>query len=170
MFIGKRSRVEKGRGGVVISLFLMLFITAGMAHADNRFGDGVGGAMGDDGGTFGQGSVTVHHNLIPDEKKELEDEIDALRDALRVAETKLRDEMAKIKPLTCVHNGSHWAPRTERVSTSTRQANCLCGGRMQVTDTHRHVCLSDGVTASWNTNTTQGRCSNCVANDGGGHI
>lgn len=52
-------------------------IAAGSAYADNRF-DQQGGAV-DGEGSFGAGSVTVHHNLLAAERAELEAMIQQLR-------------------------------------------------------------------------------------------
>lgn len=62
----------------LICLLAASVLVGGTAQADNRFASETGGIV-DGTGSFGTGSVTVHHNLIPNERKEIDDEIAALR-------------------------------------------------------------------------------------------
>lgn len=65
----------KTSGAFILGAFVALSLSA---IGDNRFGGQDGSAVNGTG-SFGQGSVTVHHNLIPEERQALEDKIDELR-------------------------------------------------------------------------------------------
>lgn len=84
------------------ALFLCLASTLafGTAHGDSRFS---AGEAVDGHGSFGSGSVTVHHNLLPAERAELEAEIADLRnqlDALRGALDNTNDSVANVASKT----------------------------------------------------------------------
>lgn len=54
---------------VMVGAILAMSLAA-MATAQNRFSSADGGAVGGEG-TFGSGTVTVHHNLLEEEKEEI---------------------------------------------------------------------------------------------------
>lgn len=66
---------------ILISLLAASVFMAGTAQAERPFTALDGGAVGGEG-TFGSGSVTVHHNLLEAERQELEDMMASMRSDL----------------------------------------------------------------------------------------
>lgn len=74
-----------------VSILIAAMLSIGLSsslHADNRFGGDAGGAIGGTG-SYGDGSVTVHHNLLPEERAELEGQIGGLEDRVAALEGKV---------------------------------------------------------------------------------
>jgi chromosome segregation ATPase len=66
--------IEVTKSFTFLNAVLLSVVCASSVQAENRFASTVGGAVGGTG-SIGEGSVTVHHNFLPSERQELDDQI-----------------------------------------------------------------------------------------------
>lgn len=80
------------RNATSIAIAFLLLAGASLAQADSRFENGDGGALGGEG-SLGQGSVTIHHNLLPEERTEIDNVISTQRSQLDSTIVQQRSEL-----------------------------------------------------------------------------